>query len=96
VVTRSGAVRPIKWIGRRSYSGRFIMGRKDILPVCIKAGALDDNVSRRDLCISPHHAMKALQSISSPLRLTTLRAQEASGDSHRFALTISCLRFHSY
>ncbi len=41
VVTASGALRPIKWIGRRSYGGRFIMGRKDMLPICIKAGALD-------------------------------------------------------
>ena len=57
VMTKSGALRPIKWIGRRSYSGRFIMGRKDILPICIKAGALDENVPRRDLRISPHHAM---------------------------------------
>ena len=57
VVTMSGALRPIKWIGRRSYGGRFVMGRKDILPVCIKAGALDENVPRRDLWISPHHAM---------------------------------------
>ena len=57
VMTASGAARPIKWIGRRSYSGRFVMGRKDILPVCIKAGALDDNVPRRDLWISPNHAM---------------------------------------
>jgi hypothetical protein len=50
-------VRPIKWIGRRGYSGRFVLGRKDILPVCIKAGALADNVPRRDLWISPYHAM---------------------------------------
>jgi hypothetical protein len=57
VMTASGAARPIKWIGRRSYSGRFIMGRTDILPVCIKAGALEDNVPRRDLWISPNHAM---------------------------------------
>ncbi len=57
VMTASGALRPIKWIGRRSYGGRFIMGRKDILPVCIKAGALGDNVPKRDLWISPHHAM---------------------------------------
>ena len=57
VMTRSGVTRPIKWIGRRSFGGRFVVGRKDILPICIKAGALEDNVPRRDLWISPHHAM---------------------------------------
>ena len=57
MMTASGVARPIKWIGRRSYGGRFVMGRKDILPVCIKAGALDDNVPQRDLWISPNHAM---------------------------------------
>jgi hypothetical protein len=57
VVTQSGEVRPVKWIGRRSYGGRFIMDRKDILPICIKAEALDENVPKRDLWISPHHAM---------------------------------------
>jgi Hint domain len=57
VMTAAGAARPIKWIGRRSYGGRFVMGRKDILPVCIKAGALGDNVPRRDLWISPNHAL---------------------------------------
>ena len=57
VTTKSGDARAIKWIGRRSYGGRFVMGRKDILPICIKAGALDDDVPRRDLWISPHHAM---------------------------------------
>jgi hypothetical protein len=57
ITTASGAARPIKWIGRRSYGGRFVMGRTDILPICIKAGALDDNVPERDLWISPHHAM---------------------------------------
>jgi len=57
VVTEAGCLRSLKWIGRRSYGGRFVMGRKDILPICIKSGALDDNVPRRDLWISPHHAM---------------------------------------
>jgi autotransporter passenger strand-loop-strand repeat protein len=57
VKTASGAARPIKWIGRRSYSARFTLGQKQILPVCIRAGALADNVPRRDLWISPQHAM---------------------------------------
>lgn len=57
VVTRSGASRPIKWIGRRSYSGRFALGQKHILPICIKAGALADDVPRRDLWLSPQHAL---------------------------------------
>jgi hypothetical protein len=57
VRTVSGALRPIKWLGRRSYGGRFILGRKDVLPICIKAGALADNVPVRDLWVSPQHAM---------------------------------------
>ena len=57
VRTASGALRPIKWIGRRSYAGRFVMGRKDILPVCIKSGAIGENVPARDLWVSPNHAM---------------------------------------
>ena len=57
VRSHGDVLRPIKWIGQRTYSGRFIAGRKDILPICIKAGALDVNAPSRDLWISPHHAM---------------------------------------
>lgn len=52
-----GHHRPIKWIGQRSYSGRFALGKNHLLPICIKQGAIADNVPARDLWISPHHAM---------------------------------------
>ena len=55
--TKSGALRPIKWIGTRSYSGRYAAGNRDVLPVLITAGALEDNVPRRDVWVSPLHAM---------------------------------------
>ena len=57
VLTKSGKEREIKWIGQRSYDGRFIMGRKDILPICVRTGALNDRVPQRDLWLSPHHAL---------------------------------------
>ena len=56
VLTRSGALRPIKWIGRRSYSGRFARGTH-VLPICFKAGCIGPDQPRRDLWVSPNHAM---------------------------------------
>ncbi|AHK70464.1 Hint domain-containing protein [Gluconobacter oxydans] len=57
LITRNGAIRPIRWIGRRAYDGRFAAGRSDIMPVRIAAGALGEGLPRRDLVISPLHAM---------------------------------------
>ena len=55
VVTVSGALEPVRWIGRRAYRGRFL--RYAARPVRIAAGALGDGMPSRDLRVSPCHAM---------------------------------------
>jgi hypothetical protein len=47
----------IKWIGTRSYDGRFIAGNKAALPIRIKRGAIEADVPARDLFVSPGHAI---------------------------------------
>jgi len=57
VKTLHGGTQKVKWIGRRSYGGRFLEGNKAVLPVRIKAGAIADGVPARDLRVSPGHAI---------------------------------------
>lgn len=57
VVTAAGKRRPIRWIGNRAYSGRFAATNPEVLPVLFRAGSLGEGLPRRDLMVSPLHAM---------------------------------------
>jgi hypothetical protein len=57
VLTASGAEKPIKWIGRLSYSETAVAEAPHLRPVLIRKDALGDGLPRRDLTVSPMHAL---------------------------------------
>lgn len=56
LVTADGRTLPVKWIGRQSVAWLF-SDKMKTAPVCIKAGALGENVPSRDLYTSAGHSM---------------------------------------
>jgi hypothetical protein len=57
VMTLSGELKPIRWIGKRHYSAESLSDHPEMLPVMIRAGALGDFLPQRDLWVSPEHAL---------------------------------------
>ena len=57
VMTVDGVLRPVRWLGHRSFSARFLRNGSRLLPVTIRAGALGENLPNRDLSVSPGHSM---------------------------------------
>ena len=56
VLTSEGLAKCVTWIGRQTVSTRFADPLR-VLPIRIRAGALDENVPSRDLLLSPDHAV---------------------------------------
>jgi hypothetical protein len=57
LVTGSGDIMKIKWIGRRAYAGWAAEANDEVQPILFKAGSIADHVPSRDLYVSPEHAM---------------------------------------
>jgi hypothetical protein len=56
VITADGARRTIRFVGRQTFATVFADPLRT-RPVCIRAGALGDGLPKRDLCLSPDHAV---------------------------------------
>jgi hypothetical protein len=54
--TADGEIATVRWIGKQTISTVF-MPRETSFPICISKGALGGGLPRRDLYVSPSHAM---------------------------------------
>jgi hypothetical protein len=57
IVTKGGALKPIKWIGRRRINTQRHAASETLWPIRIAASAIADGVPSRDLFISPDHGI---------------------------------------
>ena len=57
VITAGGGAAPVRWIGQRTLQPQDHPCPERVRPVCVRAGALGEGLPRRDLWLSPGHAL---------------------------------------
>jgi len=90
VLTASGEVRPIVWIGQRRIACHRHPRPHKVLPVRIAAGAFGTGLPRRDLLLSPDHAVYAegvLIPVKHLVNAITVR-QETPAAAHYFHIEL--------
>jgi Hint domain-containing protein len=91
VLTAGGTVMPVVWIGERRIACRLHKRPHKVLPVRIAAGAFGTGLPRRDLLLSPDHAVFA-GGVLIPAKLlanaVTVR-QEQMAEAHYFHIELA-------
>ncbi len=57
LITDSGAMRPVKWVGHRTIDAARHPRPETVWPIRIEAGAIDHGLPERTLYVSPDHAL---------------------------------------
>ncbi len=57
VATSSGIAKPVKWVGRRTYTAAQVAANPHLRPVVIRKNALANAMPHRDLAVSAMHAL---------------------------------------
>jgi len=57
VMTTSGVAKPIKWIGRHTYTAALVAANAQLRPVMVRKDALAAGMPHRDLMVSPMHSL---------------------------------------
>lgn len=57
IITASGVERPLRWLGHRRIRCSGYENPASVWPICIHAGAFDEQLPRRDLWVSPGHSI---------------------------------------
>jgi serralysin len=67
VVTRGGRLAPVRWLGWRTLDPSRHPRPQDVMPIRVRTGAIGFGQPRRDLLLSPDHAL-ALHGVLIPVR----------------------------
>lgn len=57
LITNSGAMRPVRWVGKRMIDAERHPRPETVWPIRIEAGAIDHGLPERTLYLSPDHAL---------------------------------------